>query len=188
MRLTSLLLGGSAALLISASAARAQLVPVPENNSASERQRYRAEAMRDAMFMLGNWQNAWARDDVNGILRQYDPNALLVLPEQPERAQGTSELRALLQARLAALGRIEFQLVDAEVGDRLIYLYQRFTIAPANEAADLSTPPAFNGTCTTVLESNAEGRWRIRAQVFIPGPPTAASSASAAIAPNTPRG
>jgi ketosteroid isomerase-like protein len=186
MRLKYLLLVGCGmALALAPSRALAQLVPVPENHAATERLRYRAEAMRDALFLLGNWQNAWARDDVNGLLRQYHLNALVVFPDQAVQVQGTAGLRELLQARLPGLGRVELQVVDAEVGDQIIYLYQKFTIAPVDETPDLTTPPLFAGTCTTILESNAEGRWRIRAQVFVPSRP-AAAAAAASSAPAAP--
>lgn len=146
--------------------------------SASVTARYRAEATRDAMTMLGEWQNAWTRDDLRTLSRLYDPNALLRLPGQPAAVQGREAVEGALRARLPAFGKMEVETVDVEVGDRLLYLLQRYTIAPADAAG--SSTLALSGNFTTVLERDASG-WRIRAQTF--EAPGAGSSASAAASP-----
>jgi ketosteroid isomerase-like protein len=157
--------------------ARGQAAPGPGSLSASENARYRAEAARDAMVMLGQWQNAWTRDDVRTLSRLYDADALLRLPGQPAAVQGRAAVEELLRARLPAFGSMEVETIDVEVGDELLYLFHRYTIAPPGNAA--SGPAAlFAGNCTTVLERDANSGWRIRAQTFEPpaAPPAAASA------------
>ena len=150
--------------------------------SASESARYRAEATRDAMTMLGQWQNAWTRDDLRTLSRLYDPNALLRLPGQPAAVQGRAAVEELLRARLPAFGGMEVETVDVEVGDRLLYLLQRYTLAPGDAAG--SPALALSGNVTTVLERDASG-WRIRAQTF-EAPAGGLSAAAAAPASPAP--
>src|SRR3954463_8653788 len=134
----------SALLLVfaSAGAVRAQ-VPGAVNHAADERAAYRAVAMRDAMVMLGDWQNAWIRDDLRSLSRLYDQDAMVRLPGAAE-VQGRAKLAELLRDRLPQLGRVELLPVDARVGGELLYLFQRYTIAPPDEASDLSTPPLYS--------------------------------------------
>ncbi|MFL5542233.1 MAG: YybH family protein [Longimicrobiaceae bacterium] len=164
------LAGAALCLALAPAGARAQSAL-----SASESARYRAEATRDAMTMLGEWQNAWTRDDLRTLSRLYDPNALLRLPGQPAAVQGREAVEGALRARLATFGRMEVETLDVEVGDRLLYLLQRYTIAPADAAGPSAL--ALSGNVTTVLERDASG-WRIRAQTF--EAPAAGSSAAAA--------
>lgn len=169
------LAGAALVLALTPAGARAQSAL-----SAVENARYRAEASRDAMTMLGQWQNAWARDDVSTLARLYDPDALLRLPGQPAAVQGRAEVEKLLRARLPAFGGLEVETIDVEVGGQLLYLFQRYTIAPAAGASAL----ALSGNFTTVLERDASG-WRIRAQTF--EAPAAAASAGTASAGAPPR-
>jgi ketosteroid isomerase-like protein len=148
--------------------------------SASENARYRAEATRDAMTMLGEWQSAWTRDDLRTLSRLYDADALLRLPGEPAAVQGREKVEEALRARLPAFGGMEVETVDVEVGDRLLYLLQRYTIAPAGAAGPSAL--ALSGNFTTVLERDARG-WRIRAQTF--EAPAEGSAAVAAALPAT---
>lgn len=150
--------------------------------SAAENARYQAEATRDAMVMLGEWQNAWTRDDLRTLSRLYGPNALLRLPGEPAAVQGRAQVEELLRSKLPAFGEMEVETIDIEVGDQLLYLFQRYTIAPADAAGPAAL--ALSGNCTTVLERDAGG-WRIRAQTF--EAPAAASSAGTASAGAPPR-
>jgi ketosteroid isomerase-like protein len=150
--------------------AAAQSVPgVLQGDAPASRVRYRAEAMREATVMLGNWRNAWTRDDFASLEAFYLPDALLMFPGQAVPAQGTAEVRALLEARLRTVGRVDLQPVDASVGDDMIYLYQRYAIAVDPGDGNVSDEPALAGTATTVLQRDG-GRWKIRAQVFSAGP------------------
>ncbi|HEV7588628.1 MAG TPA: nuclear transport factor 2 family protein [Longimicrobium sp.] len=150
--------------------AAAQSVPgVPPGDAAADRVRYRAEAMREATVMLGNWRNAWTRDDFAALEAFYLPDALLLFPGQAAPAQGTAEVRAVLAARLRTVGRVDLQPVDASVGDDMLYLYQRYAIAKDPGDGGVSDEPALAGTATTVLQ-RVGGRWKIRAQVFSAGP------------------
>jgi ketosteroid isomerase-like protein len=161
----------AAALLVAAHAGglAAQAVPGIQVDADGDRVRYRAEAMRSTTVMLGNWRNAWTRDDFAALEGFYLPNALLLFPGQETPAQGTAEVRAALEARLRTLGRVELQPVDASVGDDLLYLYQRYAVAADPGSDGLSDQPALAGTATTVLQRDG-GRWKIRAQVFSEGP------------------
>jgi ketosteroid isomerase-like protein len=177
MHLRRITIGAALLLPLAAGAARAQLVPLPQNNAPEDRQRYHAQIMREAMALLGNWQSAWAQDDPRVVAGFYTPEALVLLPGQDGSAQGSAEVVRALGARLPAMGRVEFQLVDATVGDDMLYLFQRFAVAAQNEASDLSTPPAYAGTSSTVMQRAPGGGWKIRAQVFAPG----AAAAGAAL-------
>jgi len=161
----------AAALMVAARAGvlAAQTLPGVRVDPEGDRVRYRAEAMRAATVMLGNWRNAWTRDDFAALEGFYLPNALLLFPGQETPAQGSAEVRAALQARLRTVGRVELQPVDASVGDDMLYLYQRYAIATDPGGDEVSDQPALAGTATTVLQRDG-GRWKIRAQVFSPGP------------------
>jgi ketosteroid isomerase-like protein len=162
----------AAALSLAAHAgAAAQSVPgVLQGDAPANRVRYRAEAMREATVMLGNWRNAWTRDDFAALEAFYLPDALLQFPGQAAPAQGTAEVRAVLEARLRTVGRVELQSVDASVGDDMIYLHQRYALATDPGDGGVSDEPALAGTATTVLQRDGGGRWKIRAQVFNAGP------------------
>ena len=162
---------GAAALGVVAHAGslRAQTLPGVHVDPVGDRVRFRGEAMRSATVMLGNWRNAWTRDDFATLEGFYSPNALLLFPGQATPAQGTAEVRTALQGRLRTLGRVELQLVDVSVADDILYLYQRYAVAtdPGDDA--VSDEPALAGTATTVLQ-RFDGVWKIRAQVFSEGP------------------
>jgi ketosteroid isomerase-like protein len=149
--------------------AAAQIPGVLQGDVSANRVRYRAEAMREATVMLGNWRNAWTRDDFAALETFYLPDALLLFPGQAAPARGTAEVRAVLEARLRTVGRVELQPVDASVGDDMIYLYQRYALATDPGDGSVSDEPALAGTATTVLQRDG-GRWKIRAQVFSAGP------------------
>jgi len=166
------LAGAALALALIPAGARAQSAL-----STAENARYRAEASRDAMTMLGEWQNAWTRDDVRTLLRLYDPDALLRLPGQAAAVQGREAVEELLRGRLPALGGMEVETIDVEVGGQLLFLFQRYSIAPTAGAAG-SSALALSGNITTVLERDANNGWRIRAQTF--EAPAAGSAAAAA--------
>jgi ketosteroid isomerase-like protein len=161
----------AAALSLAAhTGAAAQIPGVLQGDVPASRVRYRAEAMREATVMLGNWRNAWTRDDFAALEAFYLPDALLQFPGQAAPAQGTAELRAVLEARLRTVGRVELQSVDASVGDDMIYLHQRYALAADPGDGGVSDEPALAGTATTVLQRDGGGRWKIRAQVFGAGP------------------
>jgi ketosteroid isomerase-like protein len=177
------LAGAVLALALTSGAVRGQSAPGAGSVSASEHARYRGEATRDAMGMLAQWQTAWTRDDVRTLSRLYDPNALLRLPGQAAAVQGRAAVEELLRTRLPAFGRIEVETIDVEVGGRLLYLFQRYTIAPADASGPASL--ALSGNCTTVLERDSNSGWRIRAQTF--EAPAGAARAGAASAGAPPR-
>src|SRR3954465_12034322 len=68
----------AAALLASLAAApaHAQAALIPDTNMSPEIFRFRAEAMQDATDALNTWRTAWERDDVRGLLRLYQKDAL----------------------------------------------------------------------------------------------------------------
>jgi ketosteroid isomerase-like protein len=163
----------SAALLLPfvAAPARAQTVPVPINNAAEGRQRFRAESMREAMILLGAWRTAWESHDARALARQYDRRALLVLPNSAAPLQGRDAIEEALRTQLPQMGSIQFRLVDSEVGDQLLYLYQEFTLSPpAPDAAGTPPQAATAGTTLLVLERDTGGDWKIRAQTFHTAP------------------
>jgi ketosteroid isomerase-like protein len=172
MRIRFLLLAAALLAPLAAVPARAQAVPVPINNASEARQRYRAEAMREAMVLLGDWRTAWESGDARGVARQYDRNALLVLPGRPAPIQGRGAIEEALRSELPRLGSIQFRLVDSEVGDQMLYLYQEFTLKPAGATQAANTGP-FAGKTTFILERDAGGGFKIRAQMFQADPPTA---------------
>src|SRR5215218_8096272 len=123
MRHRNLLASAALLLPLLAAPARAQTTPLPINNAAEARQRFRAESMREAMILLGEWRTAWESHDVRALARQYDRRALLLLPNAGAPLQGRDAIEAALRAQLPRLGSIQFHLVDSEVGDQMLYLY-----------------------------------------------------------------
>lgn len=189
MKLRSILLAGALLAPFAASHARAQATPLPINNAPEARQRFRAEAMREAMILLGEWRTAWESHDARALARQYDRNALLVLPGRAAPLQGRAAIEEALRSELPRLGSIQLRLVDNEVGDGMLYLFQEFTIGPSPDAATGATPAAnttLKGNTTILLERDAGGGYKIRAQTFqveptaaVPeGPRQAASDAT----------
>ena len=166
------------ALALTSVGARAQAVPGQGSPNAAEYARYRAESVREAMVVLSEWQSAWTRDDVRALGRLYHPDALVRLPGQAAGVQGRDAVSELLRAHLSELGGMEVEAIDVEAGDQLLYLFQRYTLAPREGSAAL----ALSGTCTTVLErATGSSGWRIRSQIFeAAGAETAAASAPAA--------
>lgn len=165
MRTRSILLAAALLAPLAAAPARAQSVPVPINNAAEARQRFRAEAMRDAMILLGEWRTAWENGDARAVARQYDRNALLLLPGRAAPLQGRAAIEEALRAELPRLGSIQFRLVDSEVGDQLLYLFQEFTLQPSGATPAASAAPVA-GKTTFLLERDAGGGFKIRAQMF----------------------
>jgi ketosteroid isomerase-like protein len=186
MRYRTLLASAALLLPVAAAPARAQAVPVPINNAAEARQRFRAESMREAMILLGEWRTAWESHDVRGLARQYDRRALLLLPNADAPLQGRSAIEEALRTQLPRLGSIQFKLVDSEVGDQLLYLYQEFTLSPpAPDAAGTAPPPATAGSTLLVLERDTGGDWKIRVQTFHVKPEALARAAAPAAADST---
>jgi len=155
----------AAALLVplAAAPARAQTALIPDTNMNPEMLRFRAEAMQDATDALNTFRNAWERDDVRGLMRLYQKDALLVLPGATAPTQGTQAIEQALQASLPRVGKIELGVVDAVVDDHLMYIYQRFVVEPGTGAA----AEGMAGTATLVMQREGS-RWRIRAQIFSP--------------------
>jgi len=176
MKLRNLFIAAALAAPFAAAPARAQSVPVPINNSAEGRQRFRAEAMREAMILLGEWRTAWESGDVRAVARQYDRNALLVLPGKATPIQGRAAIEEALKSELPRLGPVTFRLVDSEVGDQMLYLYQEFTLQPNGAPAQLA------GKTTFLLERDAGGGFKIRAQMFQLDAPAAEAPRTAAAA------
>lgn len=170
MQIRSLLVAAALAAPFAAAPARAQAVPVPINNAAEARQRFRAEAMREAMILLGEWRTAWESGDARAVARQYDRNALLLLPGKASPVQGRAAIEEALKAELPKLGSIQFQLVDSEVGDQLLFLYQSFTLQPGGATQAANTGP-MAGKTTFLLERDPGGGFKIRAQMFQVDPP-----------------
>jgi ketosteroid isomerase-like protein len=167
MRYRTLLASAALLLPFAAAPARAQTVPVPINTAAEARQRFRAESMREAMILLGNWRTAWESHDVRTLARQYDRRALLLLPNAGAPLQGRDAIEEALKTLLPRLGSIQFRLVDSEVGDQLLYLYQEFTLSPpAPDSAGAPPAAATAGSSLLVLERDSGGDWKIRAQTF----------------------
>jgi len=170
MQTRFLLLAAALVAPLAAAPARAQAVPVPINNAAEARQQFRAQAMREAMILLGDWRTAWESSDARALARQYDRNALLVLPGRTTPAQGRAAIEEALKAELPRLGSIQFQLVDSEVGDQMIYLYQSFTLRPAG-ATTVANAGTVTGKTTFLLERDPGGGLKIRAHMFQVDPP-----------------
>jgi len=155
---------GAAALLASLAAApaHAQTALIPDTNMNPEIFRFRAEAMQDATDALNTWRTAWERDDVRALLRLYQKDALLVLPGAPAPSQGVAAIEQVLTTSLPKAGRMELGVVDAVVDDHLMYIYQRFVMAPGADGTE-----GMAGTATLVMQREGS-RWRIRAQIFSP--------------------
>jgi ketosteroid isomerase-like protein len=178
MRIRPILLAGALLAPFAASEARAQTVPVPYNNAAEGRQRFRAEAMREAMILLGDWRAAWESHDARALARLYHNNALLLLPGRVAPLQGRAAIEEALRTELPRLGGIQFRLVDSEAGDQMLYLFQEFTIAPGEGASGAA--PAANGglvgITTILMERDGGGGFKIRAQTFQLDPQAAAEA------------
>lgn len=167
MRIRPILLAGALLAPFAASEARAQTVPVPYNNAAEGRSRFRAEAMREAMILLGDWRAAWENHDARALARIYHNNALLVLPGRVAPLQGRAAIEEALRAELPHLGGIQFRLVDSEAGDQMLYLFQEFTIAPGDTSgATTANTGGLVGSTTILLERDGGGGFKIRAQTF----------------------
>ena len=168
MRYRTLLASAALLLPLLAAPARAQTTtPLPQNNATEARQRFRAESMREAMILLGEWRTAWESQNVRALARQYDRRALLLLPNAGAPLQGRDAIETALRAQLPRLGSIQFHLVDSEVGDQMLYLYQEFTLRPAApDSAGAPPPPSTAGSSLLVLERDTGGAWKIRAQTF----------------------
>jgi ketosteroid isomerase-like protein len=154
------------ALALTSVGARGQSVPGPGSQGSAGQARYRAEAVRDAMVVLDEWQSAWTRDDVRALGRLYHKDAMLRLPGQPAGVQGRAAVAELLRSRLPEFGGMELEAVDVEAGDQLLYLFQRYTMASPDSSAGPSALAPLSGTCITVLERDAGSGWRIRSQIF----------------------
>jgi ketosteroid isomerase-like protein len=178
MRYSTILKATALLLPLAAVPARAQAVPVPLNNAAEARQQFRAQSMREAMILLGEWRTAWESQDLRALARQYDRDALLVLPRAGSPLQGRAAIESALRAELSHLGSIQLQLVDSEVGDGLLYLFQDFTLSPPQ-----GTPTV--GSSTLVLARDGGGDWKIRAQTFYVRPDTTAAAPAAQAAGGT---
>jgi ketosteroid isomerase-like protein len=166
----------AAALLVSFAPARAQS-PIPDTNTSVEGVRVRAEAMQGATETLNAWRTAWERDDVGTLMRLYQKDALLVLPGGAAPLQGAPAIEQALRANLPHVGLIELGTVDAAVDDHLLYLYQRFIVAPGSDATGAATGQGQTGTATLVMQREGS-RWKIRAQIFSPEQPSAQASAA----------
>jgi ketosteroid isomerase-like protein len=163
----------AAALLVPLAAvpARAQVPLIPDAGGSAESQRFRVEAMQQATETLTDWRNAWANDDVRAMVRLYQKDAMLVLPDGGAPAQGAGAIERALKAALPGVGAIELGAVDAAVDDHLLYIYQRFVVNPGPAGAGST------GTATLVMQRDG-GHWKIRAQIFSPEPAQAQAQAA----------
>jgi ketosteroid isomerase-like protein len=175
----------AAAVLAPLAAARghAQALPTPRDDTDERLSAYRSELLHDATATLDRWRAAWGNDDVRALMRFYNAKAVVQFPGDGGIQQGSSSVETALKAQLPTAGPIEFGLLDAEVSDNLLYVVERYTLLPnAPTGADSAATPAaapVTGTATLVLVRE-RGGWKIRAQMFMPPAPSAATASAAA--------
>ncbi|HYH81243.1 MAG TPA: nuclear transport factor 2 family protein [Longimicrobium sp.] len=174
----------AAAVLLPLSAARghAQVLPNPRDDTDERLSQYRSESLREATAMIDQWRAAWEADDLRALMRLYDRKALVQLPGDSATQQGSAAVETALKNQLPMVGRIDFGLLDAEVGGNLLYIFQRYLlqpVAPTGADSTAGPPPAVMGTTTLVL-MRERGGWKIRAQMFLPTPEPGARAAQAA--------
>ena len=184
-RFRAALLAAAVLVPLAATHGHAQALPTPRDDTDERLSAYRGELLHDATAMLDRWRAAWGNDDVRGLMRFYNPKAVVQFPGDHTIQQGSGNVETALKAQLPAAGLIEFGLLDAEVSDNLLYVVERYTLLPlAPAAADSASDPAppMTGTATLVLVRE-RGGWKIRAQMFMPPAAPAATAATATAAP-----
>jgi len=159
----------AAAVLVSLTAtqARAQVLPGPRDDTDARISQYRMDVLREASATLTAWRDAWAQDDVRALVRLYDRKAVVQLPGDVTTRQGVAGVETALKAQLPGVGRMELGLLDAEVSGDLLFIFQSFMLSPVpGDSASADVEPV-TGTSTLVMKRE-RGGWRIRAQMFIP--------------------
>ncbi|HET7464491.1 MAG TPA: DUF4440 domain-containing protein [Longimicrobium sp.] len=179
------LFAAAAVVSLSATAAHAQVLPGPRDDTDARISQYRMDVLREANATLTAWRDAWAEDDVRALVRLYDRKAVVQLPGDVTTRQGVAGVETALRAQLPGVGRIELGLLDAEVSGDLLFIFQSFMLSPVpGDSASAEVEPV-TGTSTLVMKRE-RGGWRIRAQMFLPTPRAVAATpapSSAAPAP-----
>lgn len=179
------LLAAAALVSLSATAAHAQALPNPRDDTDARVSQYRMDVLREASVTLNAWRDAWAGDDVRALLRLYDSKAVVQLPGDVTTRQGVAGVETALKAQLPGVGRMELGLLDAEVSGDLLFIYQSFMLTPVpGDSASADVEPV-TGTSTLVMKRE-RGGWKIRAQMFLPTPRTMTANATAQPATATP--
>jgi len=161
---------------LGAARAHAQVLPTPRDESDARMSQYRTDMLREATTTINAWRDAWAADDVRGLVRLYDRKAMVQFPGDAMNQQGLAAVESALKTRLPAMGRMDLGLLDAEVSGDLMYIFQTYVLEPQ----DGSMGDPVTGTSTLVLHHD-RGGWKIRAQVFIPTAQAATATASAPV-------
>ena len=146
--------------LLGSPPAHAQHVPGIDRITQPQAREDRANLLREANRTLGEWQSAWARNDVRAVARLYAENAFLRMPNGTQ-LQGRNAIGKMLSDSLAELGSFNLGLADAEPGD-MVYISGPFIYSDP----DPLRPPV-TGLHTVVLRFTG-GSFKIRAQIFVP--------------------
>lgn len=174
---------GALALLGLASAVpvhgTAQAVPgISNEEHGAEIRRYRSEALTAANATLGEWQTAWARDDLRALTSFYASDALLLLPGDVEPVQGRAAIEGRLGEYLPGSGAVHLALHDGAVGGSLVYVYGKFYAATTAGAGGDAFSKGGSGTYTAIIQQSGR-EWRIRAQFFRTDPEPEAGARAA---------
>lgn len=176
----------AALLSLSATAAHAQVLPGPRDDTDARISQYRMDVLREASETLNAWREAWAGDNVQALLKLYDRKAVVQLPGDVTTRQGVAGVETALKAQLPGVGRMELGLLDAEVSGDLLFIYQSFMLSPVPNDQPANDVEPVTGTSTLVMKRE-RGGWKIRAQMFLPTPRAVAAAPQPAGTPPAPQ-
>lgn len=115
------------------------------------------------------WEQAANRGDAAGVAALYTDNAYL-LPPNAEIAQGTDEIRRVLQAYIdLGLGNVRFTRVHVNVSGDLAYEVGRYSLEIAPQGQRITD----NGKYIIVAERQPDGGWKLVADIFNSSEPPA---------------
>lgn len=149
--------------LLATSAAGAQTVPgVTDLDWGRQRAEYTSEALRALNQFVTEWTGAWKSGNPRAIARFYSLGASVAFPDG-EVVRGEDGVRRYLTGKVEPGVELRTSVNDFVASEGLLSATGTFVMQREGE-----TEPE-TGTYMMVVRRET-GRWRIRAQAFIPPP------------------
>lgn len=157
----------------------------PDENPANGRDAYRARVRHEVTTLLGQWRQAWDRDDGRTAADLYTRDGVFVDPAGNE-TRSRDSLRVKLAAVFGGAGSLRWSIQDFDFSGDMAFVRGQMLYA-ATGAADGAPGASF----MLVARRQRDDVWLIRSLALLPAVETASAppaSGAASAAPPAPPG
>lgn len=181
----SLWLAAALSLLAAPLPAQTLFGLAPDENPANGRDVYRTRVRHEVTVLLGQWKQAWDRDDGRAAADLYTRDGVFVDPSGHE-ARSRDSLRVKLATVFGGAGSLRWSIQDFDFSGDMAFV--RGQMLYATEAAP--DAPAPGASYVLIARRQRDDVWLIRSLALLPStetpsapPPSGATPAAAPASP-----